>query len=84
LHPQCSSPGNGLCTATLVEAVTVVFIDLFKYRQRAFTLRTPHQGFVGENRMIPKVYDRLVSESEIKAQGLALLAAHAPLVGRGE
>ena len=68
-------------------AVSIISMALAAATEPAFVaLLKPlvDQGFVGKNRVIPKVYDRLVGEGEIKAQGLALLAANAPQVGRGE
>lgn len=84
LHPQRSGPGNCLGPAALVEAVTVAFVNLLQHRERPFSVDATHQRLIGKNRMVPKVYDRLVGERKIEPQRFALLAAHAPLTRRGE
>ncbi|MNI24850.1 hypothetical protein D3C73_784830 [compost metagenome] len=82
LHVEAGCTFDGPRPTELIEAVSIGVCDLLEHGQRAFTGNTAHQGFMGKNRLIPEVDDRLIGKAEVEIQGLALLAASATALGR--
>ncbi|MNJ72181.1 hypothetical protein D3C77_688040 [compost metagenome] len=84
LHIKIGRAFDGAGSAELVETVAVFFRNLIQHGECAFTVHTANQRFVGENRLVAQIHDRLVGKGKIEAQRFTVLAALATGVSRSQ